>query len=366
MRRATTHLENASAAEHYALRFPYRKSVRIRRDLKHFDEWVRATFNVTIDAPLPLAFLYKAFFLSHIALYPSTAPRDRLLPDGLSREFQQSGLIDAGVLSCRQVAVRILSVIRWQHYQFKVNTRELMRELVPFYHRLCKMTQSQELTYKLALHSATVLQVFRLESIPSPYPERDLVILLMTWSVGCTPEELIQLSFDDIDLLDSLDWVYFRQETPVKLDPMTVLSIISLIDANKGLMGSQPDRLLNCRDGAGWQPLVGSDIEAIIERHYRFAGTLWGFAPYISPFGRQMPDLLPSEEALFADAVGMITKRIVANAGQSPTNQHDDEHDNWDIAVLKKAGFSTSAEQETREANEDQQIDWDAAITKPK
>ncbi|HBO8052768.1 TPA: hypothetical protein L5C56_006317, partial [Pseudomonas aeruginosa] len=77
--------------------------------------------------------LYKWFFLSHIALYPTTMRRDRLMSKDLDCEFQRLGMTDANALSCRQVFSRLLSVIRWQHHHFNADKHALIRELVLFY-----------------------------------------------------------------------------------------------------------------------------------------------------------------------------------------------------------------------------------------
>ena len=326
----------------------------MRRDLKHFDCWLRATFEATIDAPLPLAFICKAFFLSHIALYPSTVTRDRFLPDDLVRDLQHMGLMDANALSCRQVSARILSVIRWQHYKFKADTHELMRELIPFYRELCEVTRNQELTYKSTLQSEMILKIIRRYPTPGPQPDRDLVILLMTWVLGCSPDELVQLSFDCVEALGPLDWVYFRPNTenaPVKLDHMTALSILSLVCENFALMGYYPDTELNCRDGLTWRPLTESDVDVILERHYRYAEALYGFDRDISPFQRPTP-LRPEEEALWTDALKITTEEIFAVQRQSSADADEEDHD-WDAAVRRKAGRHRPAEHESG-ADEDE------------
>lgn len=378
-----TDSQNASAAEHYALQFPYQRSVRIRRDLKHFDCWLRATFEMTIDAPLPMAFIYKVFFLSHIALYPSVVMRDCFLSEDLTRDLQQLGLMDADVLSCRQVFARILSVIRWQHYKFKTDTHKLMRELTPFYRQLCEVTRSPELTYKSTPQPENISKIFRREPVPGPQPERDSVILLMTWFQDCSSDELAQLSFDRVDAIGPLDWVYVRpnvEGTPVQLDHITALSILDLVGVNFDLMGYDPDALLNCRDGLAWRPLTESDIEVIVERHYRYAKSLWGFDHHIAP-------LLPAEEALYTDALKTMTEAIFANRRQSCADADEEEHAcsdananavahayadedeedhvDWDTAVRKQAGRHRPAEHENG-AYEDEQVDWDAAVMKSK
>ena len=81
----------ASEAEHFALDFPYQKSVKVRRDLKHFELWLQDVYKSTIDGPIPLAYIYKDFFLSHITLYPNAMMPGRLLPADLERELLRSG-----------------------------------------------------------------------------------------------------------------------------------------------------------------------------------------------------------------------------------------------------------------------------------
>lgn len=364
-----TDAQRASAAEHYALRFPSKKAVRMRRYLKHFDQWLRATFKISINDPIPLAFPYKQFFLSHIALFPATATRDRFLSEDLDRDLQQLGLIDAGELSCRQVFARMLSALRWQKHQFNTNTHELMSELVPFYRRLSKVVRAKELTYKSALQPETILKVFRRHQSPGPHEERDAFIMSMIWGLGCTPAELINLSFEDFDVLSPLDWVYCRQDTqdaPMKLDHITALSMLSLVCENYDLMGYDPELLLNCRDGLAWRSLTESDIEVIIERHYRFAGALYGFDQYTSPDGRLTADLLPWEEAMYTDALETFTNQIFTILHRSRTESNEEQHDDWDAAILKRAALNSPAEHEPRDADEVQQVDWDAAIRNPK
>ncbi|HDQ4480954.1 TPA: hypothetical protein ACPIBI_001393 [Pseudomonas aeruginosa] len=354
--------QSASAAEHYALRFSYRKSVRIRRDLKHFDTWLRVSFDSSIDGPMTDLTLYKWFFLSHIALYPTTMRRDRLMSKDLDCEFQRLGMTDANALSCRQVFSRLVSVIRWQHHHFNADKHALIRELIPFYRRLRETTRSTELTYKLALQSETGLKVFRVGDTPGAHPERDLVILLMTWIVGCTPRELTHLTFSDLDALGPLKWTYYRHGVPVKLSHFTALSILSLVDADSFLNKSDTDPLLVCHDGNAWKNLTENEIEVIIEQHYRFEVALWDFDRYTT----LAPALAPWEEAFYTDELKRLAKKTLANRRHFHSISDKEEHDDWDAAVQKMAGRSSSVEHEIKEANEGEQVDWDAVITMSK
>lgn len=364
---SATDSKNARTAETFFSQFPYMRSVRMRRDLMHFDSWLKAISDETIDSPFHHSYIYKCFLLCNIELYRCAVTRDRFIPDDLECDLQLSGLLDGSTFSCRQAFARVVSFIRWQRYQYNVDTQELMRELIPFYRRLCEMTRSKELTYKSAQQSERILNVFRLHSVPGPQPERDRLILLMTWGVGCPPDELAKLSSEDFEILGPVQWVYIRpnaKKEPIKLDHMTALCVIDLITKNEHLKGFEPDVLLNCRDGLAWRPLTEGDIEVILERYYRFAGTLYGFDDYTNPTGRLTPDLLPREEALFTKALRTITKQILAIHRQP--HRGKDENDDWDAAVRKNAGRQTAAEHETTDADEEDQADWDIAITKSK
>jgi hypothetical protein len=352
-------IPRASEAEHFALDFPYRKSVRIRRDLKHFDLWLQATYEITIDRPIPLAYIYKDFFLSHVALYPSSAMPGRLLSADLENELLGSGLLDADELSCQQVASMVLSVLRWQHHRYKViDAQKLLRELLPFYRQVQWMTRNKELTYQSALKSARVLNVFRRHQVTSPQPERDLAMILLTWEYDFSPSELIQLSFDSIRInRRPLEWIYLRSELPVKLDHMTAVTIFTLLCENVDLMDLKSHGFMNRQDGGAWRALTVSEVEVILERHYRYAGTLYGFDHYYVPAGPPTPDLLPQEEAAFTKALKRFTKDLYAGQG-STEGEHED--DDWDAAVRKMSLQRTSAEAESR-MNEEQ-VDWDAVI----
>lgn len=358
MTQPTEDLPLASEAEHFALDFPYQKSVKVRRDLKHFELWLRDVYKSTIDGPIPLAYIYKDFFLSHITLYPSAMMPGRLLPADLERELLRSGVLDGGELSCQQVASMVLSVLRWQHHRYKkIDIHKLMHELIPFYRQLRKMTRNQELTYKSALESKRVLNVFRRHLATGPQSARDLVIILLTWGFGCSPSELTRLSFDDLEInRRSLQWGCLCSGTPLKLDQLTALSIYILLCENLDLMGHF-HLLLNRQDDSTWRALSEGEVEVILEHHYRYAGALYGFEHYSVPTGLPTPDLLPQEEAAFTKMLKMYTKNIFA-ANRRTEEEH--EHDDWDAAVRKISLQCTSIEGKTVTA--DEQIDWDEII----
>lgn len=347
-------LPRASEAEHFALDFPYPKSVRVQRDLKHFELWLQDAYKSTIDGPIPLAYIYKDFFLSHITLYPSAMMPGRLLSADLERELLRSGVLDGGELSCQQVASMVLSVIRWQHHRYKeIDAHELMHELIPFYRQIRKMTRNQELTYKSALESKRVLNVFRRHLATGPLSARDLAIILLTWGFGCSPSELTRLSLDDLQInRRSLQWGYFCSGALVKLDQLTALSIYILLCANLDLM-DHFHLLLNHRDGSAWRALSEEEVEVILEHHYRYAGALYGFEHYFVPTGLPTPDLLPREEAAFTKMLKMYTKNILAVHRRT---EEEHEHDDWDAAVRRVSLQPTSIEGKAVTA--DEQIDW--------
>ncbi|WP_153020661.1 hypothetical protein [Pseudomonas sp. BMS12] len=349
----------ASDAEHFALDFPYRKSVKIRRDLKHFDLWLRATYEITIDRPIPLAFVYKDFFLSHVALYPHPAMPGRLLSAELENELRRSGLLEADELSCQQVASIILSVIRWQQHRYKkIDAKNLLQELLPLYRQFQWMTRNKELTYQSTLKSSRVLNVFRRHLAQSTQAERDLLMILLTWGYGFSQSELVQLNIDSLQInRRPLNWTYLRSDAPVKLDHMTAVSMFTLLCENVDLMDLKSHWLMNRQDGARWRVLTESEIEIILERHYRYAGGLYGFDYYYVPGGSTTPDLLPQEEAAFTKALKRFTKDLFAVPG-STEEEHED--DDWDAAVRKISLQRISAE--AASGIHDEQVDWDAFI----
>ena len=352
-------IPRASDAEHFALDFPYRKSVKIRRDLKHFDLWLQATYEITIDRPIPLAFIYKDFFLSHVALYPCPAMPGRLLSANLENKLLGSGLLNADELSCQQVASMVLSVIRWQHHRYKaIDAHKLLHELLPFYRQFRWVTRNKVFTYKSAQESARVLNVFRRHLAQSPQAERDLALILLTWGYDFSPSELVQLSFDSIQInRRPLEWMYHRANGKVKLDHMTAVSTFTLLCENADLMDLQSHWLMNRRDGAHWRALTENEVEIILERHYRYAGGLYGFEHYYVPEGPSTPDLLPQEEAAFTQALKRFTKDLFA--GQNSTEE-EDEDDDWDAAV-RKISLQRSSADEGPPVN-DEQVDWDTVI----
>ncbi|MOA17035.1 hypothetical protein D3C78_1372760 [compost metagenome] len=144
---------------------------------------------------------------------------------------------------------------------------------------------------------------------------------------------------------------------------------LSILDLVADLPDSiePPERLLNCLDGDTWRALTEHEIELIIERHYRFAGALYGFERYISPCGRSKPDISPSEEAILADILRRYYDLLFVNPPLPPALPLEESHsDDWDVAVRKWSGLTTDIAPETKGFHEDRQIDWDAAITKQK
>jgi hypothetical protein len=371
-------LKDPNSAELYSLRFPYRKSVRIRRDLKHFDEWMKAIIKISIDGRIFRASLYKTFFLCSVSLYPTSNAYDNLIPKELRLDLQQLGLTDSRALSCSEASSLILTVIRWQQYEFGVDAQLLMNELIPFYHKLNALVDSKELTYKQAVQSDNIFKVFRRYELPGANPIRDSVILMMTWVVGCTPDELVNFSFLDLEPLDALNWVYHRKDaqglTRVKLDNYTMASIIELIGTATDVEAEAcGERILSICDGNCVRPFTENEIEIIIEQHYRFAEALYGFEPYSginASQGREL-DFSPSEEGMLSGMVKAVYDRMMDMRMQLQAPPLDeDSGDDWDVAVQRaRMRKQTIGQQDTgyklRDDN-DEQVDWDNAVIKRK
>jgi len=364
------------------LKFPYRKSVRIRRDLKHFEEWLKVVLGEAwLDDAIFHASLYKIFFLYNINLYPTSKAQGSFIPIEFSIDLQRQGLTDSGALSCSQAASRIMAVIRWQQYQLpkyvlqdhrpKIDTNSLLNELIPFYRKLKTLVNRKELTYKKAIQSETVYKVFRRHELLGANPFRDAVILQMTWVAGCTPGELINFSIQDIEPLDALNWIYHhkgaQEITPVKLDNYTMVTIFELIGKMSEAELSS-ERLLNFFDGNSVRPFTENEIEIIIEQHYRFAEALYGFDPYkgVNASERQELDLSPAEESELSGMLKAMYERLVTRRQGQALPPDEDCRDDWDIAVQRaRMRKQTMGQQDTeykRRDDNDDQADWDNAV----
>ncbi|MHC8366845.1 hypothetical protein ACYZT9_13490 [Pseudomonas sp. ZT5P21] len=379
-------LQNLNSAELYSLRFPEQKSVKIRRDLKHFEEWLKAILNTEIsyDDAIFHASLYKIFFLYNVALYPTSKAQDNFIPHEFSLHLQQQGLTDSGSLSCSQAASRIMTAIRWQefhlqsyelqYYRPRIDTHSLMSELIPFYRKMEILVKNEELTYKNATQPETVFKVFRSHEIPGPHATRDLVILMMTWNAGCTPAELINFSLQDLVPQGALDWEYHRSDaqevTPVRLDPYAVIAILEHAGTQPEIPPS--DKLLYCFDGDSARPFKENEIEVILEQHYRFAEALYGFDPYIS-IDADNPDLdySSSKEDMISDMLTAFYDAMIKNSGHPHSRSLgvDDDID-WDVAVQRtrkqQRAISQPVAGDTPRDDGDDQADWDSAVIKRK
>lgn len=324
---------------------------------------------VSIDDAVFHASLYKIFFLYNVSLYPTSNAYDNFIPKELSLDFQQAGLTDSGALSCYNAASRILTVIRWQQYEFEVETRLLINELIPFYKNLKALVDNKELTYKNATQSEVVFKVFRRHELPGENPIRDLVILMMTWVAGCTADELVNLSFQDVEPLDALNWVYHRKDaqgtTPVKLDNYTMVSIFELIGkATEIETKTKGERLLSFCDGSCVRPFTENEIEIIIEQHYRFAEALYGFHSFIGDEDSETRglDLSPSEEDMLSEMLKTIYDRLMADRTHWRALPLDEDcGDDWDIAVQLAQMRERAISQQLKDDSDDQ-ADWDGAV----
>ncbi|WP_390956109.1 hypothetical protein [Pseudomonas moorei] len=377
---------NPDSAELYSLKFPKQKSVRIRRDLKHFEEWLKAVANIetSFDDAVFHASLYKIFFLYNVALYPTSKVQENFIPPEFSLELQQQGLTDSGSLSCSQAASRIMTAIRWQQYHLqnyelqyyrpKIDTYSLMNELIPFYRKLRELVKNGELTYKKATQPETVFKVFKRREVPGPHSIRDLVILMLTWNAGCTPTEIVNFSFQNLELRGALDWAYHRPDKqgiePVKLDPYTVIAILELVGTQPGIPSGE--KLLYCFDDDSARPFSENEIEIILERHYRFAEALYGFDPYISIDADDLElDYSPSEEDMMSDMLTLFYDAMIKNPGQPHSLSLDVDDDiDWDVAVQRTRKGQREKSQpdagDTPRDDSDDQADWDSAVIKRK
>jgi hypothetical protein len=355
MRKPAKDMHFSSGAEYFALGFPYKKSIKIQRHLKHFDLWLRDAYQSTIAEPIYPAFVYKHFFLSHIQLYKSTLTPGRLLSANLELELLGSGIPDLDERSPRQVASIVLSTLRWQQHRHKnVDTSHILQELVAFYREIRGISEHRDLTYKSESDPKKILDVFRLNTLLSPQPERDRAILFLTWSMSFTPSELAQLRSEDVEVGEPSSWVLRCSGVPIQLDHHSAVSIFTLLCENLKI-ADDFCWLFNRQDGSHWRALTENEIEVIIERYYRFAAALYGFNQY-SP-STDLPDAeyLLEDEAVYTETLKHYTKALLAARNKANRTY---ENNDWDAAILKAVTEPT----ETNIVTIDEQVDWDDVL----